>query len=90
MKNLKIKNAQQIHISFQKSVNVQASNLVVTAPEKSPNTDGIHITDTQNIQITSCVIGTGMVYFHMLEFWPWTLKMYFKLIVSVEIETRTW
>ncbi|KAK3021840.1 hypothetical protein RJ639_046229, partial [Escallonia herrerae] len=59
VQNLKIQNAQQIHVSFEKSVNVRASNLMVTAPEKSPNTDGIHVTDTQNIQISSCVIGTG-------------------------------
>ncbi|KAK3011813.1 hypothetical protein RJ639_010620 [Escallonia herrerae] len=59
VRNLKIQNAQQIHVSFEKSVNVQASNLMVTAPEKSPNTDGIHVSNTQNIQISSCVIGTG-------------------------------
>ncbi|KAE9466031.1 hypothetical protein C3L33_02048, partial [Rhododendron williamsianum] len=57
--NLKIQNGQQIHVSFEKCVNVQASNLKVTAPENSPNTDGIHVTNTQNIQISSCVIGTG-------------------------------
>ncbi|XP_059669837.1 polygalacturonase-like [Cornus florida] len=56
---LKMEDAQQIHISFEKCVNVVASNLVVTAPENSPNTDGIHVTNTQNIQIKSCVIGTG-------------------------------
>ncbi|KAI7998719.1 hypothetical protein LOK49_LG10G02927 [Camellia lanceoleosa] len=57
--NLKIKNAQQIHVSFEGCVNVQASNLVVSSPGKSPNTDGIHVTNTQNIQISSCIIGTG-------------------------------
>ncbi|XP_052171795.1 polygalacturonase-like isoform X2 [Diospyros lotus] len=59
VKNLKIQQAQQIHLSFEKSTNVQASSLTVTSPQTSPNTDGIHITDTQNIQISSCVIGTG-------------------------------
>ncbi|XP_052171799.1 polygalacturonase-like [Diospyros lotus] len=59
VKNLKIQHAQQIHLSFEKSTNVQASSLTVTSPQTSPNTDGIHITDTQNIQISSCVIGTG-------------------------------
>ncbi|KAI3471592.1 hypothetical protein Pfo_028242, partial [Paulownia fortunei] len=59
VKNLKVENAQQIHMSFEKCTNVQASNLVVTAPENSPNTDGIHVTGTQNIQISSCTIGTG-------------------------------
>ncbi|XP_057978628.1 polygalacturonase QRT2-like [Malania oleifera] len=63
-KNLKVndlrtKNAQKMHIAFQKCVNVVASNLMVIAPRDSPNTDGIHVTDTQNIQIKSCVIRTG-------------------------------
>lgn len=56
---IKITNAQQMHVVFQKCVNVRASNLIVTAPEKSPNTDGIHVTDTQNIQIISSTIRTG-------------------------------
>ncbi|KAL6337367.1 hypothetical protein AAG906_036681 [Vitis piasezkii] len=59
VKNLKIQNAQQMHVSFEKCVGVQASGLTVTAPGDSPNTDGIHVTDTQNIQISSSVIGTG-------------------------------
>ncbi|EEF32761.1 polygalacturonase [Ricinus communis] len=59
VENLKIQNAQQMHVSFQGSKNVKISNLIVTSPEESPNTDGIHVTSTQNIQITDCVIGTG-------------------------------
>ncbi|KAA8518187.1 hypothetical protein F0562_015661 [Nyssa sinensis] len=59
VKNLKIQNAQQIHVSFENCENVQASGLTVTAPENSPNTDGIHVTGTQNIHISSSVIGTG-------------------------------
>ena len=61
VKNLKIQNAQQMHVSFEKCVGVQASGLTVTAPGDSPNTDGIHVTDTQNIQISSSVIGTGIL-----------------------------
>ncbi|CAK9140389.1 unnamed protein product [Ilex paraguariensis] len=57
--NLRIKNAQQIHLTFQDCVDVRASKLKVQAPEKSPNTDGIHITRTQNIQVMSSVIRTG-------------------------------
>ncbi|KAF5473292.1 hypothetical protein F2P56_009914 [Juglans regia] len=59
VKNLKIQNAQQIHVSFEKCMNVRASYLILTSPEKSPNTDGIHVTRTQNIHISSCVIRTG-------------------------------
>ncbi|QCD97441.1 polygalacturonase-like isoform X2 [Vigna unguiculata] len=59
VENLNIKNAQQIHVSFQDSENVKVSGLSVIAPEDSPNTDGIHVTKTQNIQISDSVIGTG-------------------------------
>nr|XP_028946402.1 polygalacturonase-like isoform X4 [Malus domestica] len=59
VRNLTIQDGQQIHVSFQKCMNVEVSNLSITAPPKSPNTDGIHVTDTQNILITSCVIATG-------------------------------
>uniref|UniRef100_A0A7N2M460 Polygalacturonase n=1 Tax=Quercus lobata TaxID=97700 RepID=A0A7N2M460_QUELO len=54
-----IQEAQQIHTSFEKCMNVQASLLTITAPKDSPNTDGIHVADTQDIQISSCNIGTG-------------------------------
>ncbi|GMI65730.1 ARABIDOPSIS DEHISCENCE ZONE POLYGALACTURONASE 1 [Hibiscus trionum] len=59
VRNLNIQDAQQIHVSFEKCTNVLASGFKITSPEKSPNTDGIHITNTQNIRVTSSVIGTG-------------------------------
>ncbi|MCL7030136.1 hypothetical protein MKW94_030839 [Papaver nudicaule] len=59
VENITIKDAQQMHLSFQKCVNVEARNLLVTAPEKSPNTDGIHVTNTQNIKIINSTVGTG-------------------------------
>ncbi|KAG2238176.1 hypothetical protein Bca52824_092592 [Brassica carinata] len=57
--NLRVRNAQQIQISIEKCSNVQVSNVEVTAPADSPNTDGIHITNSQNIQVSKTVIGTG-------------------------------
>ena len=68
VKDLKIHNAQQMHVTFKKSNHVLVSNLTVTSPEESPNTDGIHITKTQNIQITDSVIGTGMLLLPPLSF----------------------
>ncbi|KAM3234651.1 putative protein DDB [Capsicum annuum] len=59
VKDLKIEDAQQMHLTFERCFGVEASNLVVSAPESSPNTDGIHITKTQNIQISDSIIGTG-------------------------------
>lgn len=62
VKDLKIKDAQQMHVSFENCVIVRAYNLVITAPEKSPNTDGIHVTNTQNMIISNCDIGTGTTH----------------------------
>ncbi|KAL1225282.1 Polygalacturonase ADPG1 [Cardamine amara subsp. amara] len=59
VKNLRVKNAQQIQISIEKCNNVVVSNVVITAPGDSPNTDGIHITNTQNIRVSKSDIGTG-------------------------------
>jgi len=59
VRNLRFKNAQQMHIRFQKCNNVTASNLIVRAPGDSPNTDGIHVTDTENMIISNSSIGTG-------------------------------
>ncbi|KAJ8899228.1 hypothetical protein K2173_012404 [Erythroxylum novogranatense] len=57
--NLNFINAQQMHLRFDKCENVRAMSLSVTAPGRSPNTDGIHISATQNISLEDCVVGTG-------------------------------
>ncbi|XP_057727636.1 polygalacturonase-like [Arachis stenosperma] len=59
VENVKFRNAQQMHVRFQKCNNVTASNLVVQAPGDSPNTDGLHVTQTKNIFIRNSVIRTG-------------------------------
>ncbi|KAM0952019.1 putative endo-polygalacturonase [Dioscorea sansibarensis] len=56
--DLSIRNSQQIHITFESCSNVHASQLSISSPESSPNTDGIHVTGTQNINISNCVIQT--------------------------------
>ncbi|XP_015881617.3 polygalacturonase QRT2-like [Ziziphus jujuba] len=57
--NLRFRNAQKMHLVFEKCVNVKVLNLKISAPEDSPNTDGIHVTRTQNLKIANCVIKTG-------------------------------
>ncbi|XP_059309871.1 polygalacturonase-like [Lycium ferocissimum] len=59
VRDLKIEDAQQMHLAFERCSSVAVSSLVVSAPESSPNTDGIHITNTQIIQISNSTIGTG-------------------------------
>ncbi|KAJ0246742.1 Polygalacturonase ADPG1 [Hirschfeldia incana] len=59
VQNLRVRNAQQIQISVEKCNNVNIKNVEITAPDDSPNTDGIHVTNTQNIRISNSHIGTG-------------------------------
>lgn len=54
-----IKNAQQMHLNFRNCTNVEASNLKVKSNGTSPNTDGIHVSGSRNVQIINCDIGTG-------------------------------
>ncbi|XP_034703710.1 polygalacturonase-like [Vitis riparia] len=56
---LNVQDAQQMHVRFEESMNVQASNIMVTSSEESPNTDGIHVTQSENVQIIKTVIKTG-------------------------------
>ncbi|KAE9621692.1 putative polygalacturonase [Lupinus albus] len=80
VEDLTIVNAQQMHVRIQDTVNVNASGLKVTAPENSPNTDGIHVTNSQIVQISSSVIGTGtynLCYqFHGSRLWIIAEKYY--------------
>ncbi|KAG2318346.1 hypothetical protein Bca52824_011559 [Brassica carinata] len=57
--NIRLENAQQMHMTFQDCENVKALNLMVTSPGNSPNTDGIHVTGTRNILIQDSIIRTG-------------------------------
>ncbi|KAM0937637.1 putative endo-polygalacturonase [Dioscorea sansibarensis] len=59
LQNLKFKNSQKIHLSFEDCQKVQASHLNINAPETSPNTDGIHITRTTYMDLTNSEIKTG-------------------------------
>ncbi|KAL0675860.1 hypothetical protein Bca4012_003841 [Brassica carinata] len=59
VRNIRLENAQQMHMRVQNCENVKALNLMVTSPGDSPNTDGIHVTGTRNILIQDSIIRTG-------------------------------
>ncbi|GMN28913.1 hypothetical protein TIFTF001_051694, partial [Ficus carica] len=48
-----------MQVAFEKCKIVRASHLTVSAPGKSPNTDGIHVTHTQDIEISHSDVGSG-------------------------------
>ncbi|XP_042478746.1 probable polygalacturonase At3g15720 [Macadamia integrifolia] len=52
-------NSQKNHISIFQCNDVIISGLHITAPEESPNTDGIDISQSSHIQIKDSFIGTG-------------------------------
>ncbi|KAM0849919.1 hypothetical protein ACQ4PT_053428 [Festuca glaucescens] len=59
VENLKIVNSQQIHMSVEDCNDVQLARLSITVPGTSPNTDGIHITRSKDVQVRDCIIKTG-------------------------------
>ncbi|XP_024543067.1 probable polygalacturonase At1g80170 [Selaginella moellendorffii] len=59
VRNLHFVNSQQMHLVFDTGVNIRAIGLNISAPQKSPNTDGIHLHDVQSGFIQDCVIATG-------------------------------
>ncbi|KAJ8644563.1 hypothetical protein MRB53_006311 [Persea americana] len=59
LNGLKIVNGSGKHISIVACIGVHISQLTITAPGDSPNTDGIHIERSQHVEILSSTIGTG-------------------------------
>ncbi|WOL18447.1 AP-4 complex subunit mu-like [Canna indica] len=57
--NLTLINSKGFHINIQQSSSVRINSLHIWAPADSPNTDGIHISRSDNVRITSTKIGTG-------------------------------
>lgn len=51
--------SKMFHIHFHESDNILVNNVVIWAPRDSPNTDGIHISNVNNITIVEDVISTG-------------------------------
>ncbi|KAL9463211.1 hypothetical protein AB3S75_001087 [Citrus x aurantiifolia] len=56
---LKHINSQKNHISLDNCQDATLSNLHISAPESSPNTDGLDISASQNIHILNSNIATG-------------------------------
>ncbi|KAI4301673.1 hypothetical protein L6164_034926 [Bauhinia variegata] len=59
VQRLKIKNSPQFHFRFDGCQNVHIEMLTIKSPAKSPNTDGIHIENTNNLGIYNSIISNG-------------------------------
>ncbi|KAF7126337.1 hypothetical protein RHSIM_Rhsim11G0099500 [Rhododendron simsii] len=59
VQGLKIKNSPQFHFRFDGCRDVLVDSLYIKAPSQSPNTDGIHIENTNNVKIYNTIISNG-------------------------------
>ncbi|KAF8017484.1 hypothetical protein BT93_H2609 [Corymbia citriodora subsp. variegata] len=57
--HINLLNGKNFHMSIYESSNIIVHSVSITAPEDSPNTDGIHVSHSTNISITSSTIGVG-------------------------------
>lgn len=62
VEGVRIKNSPQFHFRFDGCRNVHIESIYITAPALSPNTDGIHIENTNNVEIYNSVIANGTLY----------------------------
>lgn len=59
VRDLTIQNGQQMNFAISRSDSIRIAGVTVSAPEDSPNTDGIHITESTNVVLQNSKIGTG-------------------------------
>jgi polygalacturonase len=61
VEDLEVRDSMQMHVAIAYSWNVVVSKLFITAPVWSPNTDGIHVSNSKEVSIRDCDISTGTV-----------------------------
>ena len=59
VEELEVRDSMQMHVAIAYSWNVVVSKLFITAPGWSPNTDGIHVSNSREVSISKCTISTG-------------------------------
>ncbi|KAE9613362.1 hypothetical protein Lal_00016123 [Lupinus albus] len=59
VRDIKIINSPLCHLKFDSSKGINVNNITISSPENSPNTDGIHLQNTQDVEIQHSHIGTG-------------------------------
>ncbi|KEH24801.1 polygalacturonase At1g48100 isoform X2 [Medicago truncatula] len=54
-----IQNSQQTHLKFDSCTNVQVFDITTSSPGDSPNTDGIHLQNSQDVVISGSTLSCG-------------------------------
>ncbi|KAI4328199.1 hypothetical protein L6164_020573 [Bauhinia variegata] len=59
VRDIRIINSPLCHLKFDSSKGIKVNNITISSPENSPNTDGIHLQNTQDVEIQHSHIGSG-------------------------------
>uniref|UniRef100_A0A0D9UZZ8 Pectate lyase superfamily protein domain-containing protein n=1 Tax=Leersia perrieri TaxID=77586 RepID=A0A0D9UZZ8_9ORYZ len=59
VQGLKVQNSPEFHFRFDNCRGVRVDSLSISSPALSPNTDGIHVENTQDVLITNTVVSNG-------------------------------
>ena len=59
VQGLKVQNSPEFHFRFDSCRGVHVDGLSITSPALSPNTDGIHVENTQDVLIANTVVSNG-------------------------------
>lgn len=68
-----IQNSPQTHLKFDNCVNIQVSDFTTSSPGDSPNTDGIHLQNSQDAVIYRSTLACGN---NRLQTYPILFKSY--------------
>jgi polygalacturonase len=63
VEDLEVRDSMQMHVAIAYSWDVLVSKLFIAAPGWSPNTDGIHVSNSKEVSISDCTISTGTIPF---------------------------
>ncbi|KAK3416773.1 hypothetical protein EUGRSUZ_H02537, partial [Eucalyptus grandis] len=59
VRGISIVNSPLCHLKFDNSRGIKISNIAISSPKDSPNTDGIHLQNSQHVEIEHSNIGCG-------------------------------
>lgn len=61
-------NSSQVHVLIEGCEGIHIENVLIEAPERSPNTDGIHISASHHVFVTNAIIATGKSFLKFFNF----------------------
>ncbi|KAK1297804.1 hypothetical protein QJS10_CPB14g00086 [Acorus calamus] len=59
VRDIKIIDSPQCHLKFDSSRVIKVQNITIVSPGDSPNTDGVHLQNTHDVEIWNSSIGCG-------------------------------